>query len=388
MIFASYFLLFLVCQISISNEELSIQWFNEYVSLISNIFFIIESIIRDTRVELETIGQLDSSIDEKYIDIEMEIIEINASPAMECIISELFRIYEPFCYRRSYGRGAGYPLNACPANAPDKSGLLCYPECRDGYIGVGPVCWQDCGKMKTVGIFCIDSNAVESSYDDDDKSNIAKAPCSSCPNNVTDSKSSYQHIFIRKSYGRGFGSPMVCSSQYEQNGALCYNYCDKRYFGVGPVCWQYCPSSQPTSCTVGCSITSSDCTIIIIEMFTALISASMDILRLKVVRSLIEAITNNLIISATKNDWISVAKNMSILSNAFAEAIVSDVSKNCDAWPVDTLESATKNASLLFTVTAFNDTNILRPFLKLFDIISIIKAFDHALCNLHDDFLH
>jgi len=264
----------------------------------------------------------------------MEIIELNASPAIECIIRELFRIYEPFCYRRSYGRGAGHPLNACPPNAPDKSGLLCYPECRDGYVGIGPVCWK-----------------------------------------------------FPKSYGRGIGSPMICSSQYEQSGALCYDYCDKRYFGVGPVCWQYCPPSQPTSCGVGCSITSSDCIEIIIDMFTALISILMDILRLKVVRSLIETITNNLIISATKNDWTSVAGNMSILSNAFAEAIVSDVSKTCDAWPVDTLESATKNASLLFTVTAFNDTNILRPFLKLFDITIIIKAFDHALCNLRDDFL-
>jgi len=309
------------------------------------------------------INQLYPSIDEKSLDIEIEILELNELSPIECITRELFRIYEPFCYRRSYGRGAGYPLNACPTNAPDKNGLLCYPKCRDGYVGVGPVCWQDCSPLKTVGIFCVGSN------------------------NLADLKISYDRIFVRKSYGRGAGSPMVCSSQYEKSGALCYDYCDKRYYGVGPVCWQYCPSSQPISCFgFGCSITSADCTTIIIDMFATVTSAAMNILRLKIVRSLIETITNNLIDSATKNDWISVAGNMSILSNTFAETIVSDVSKNCDAWSIDTLESATKNASLLLTVTAFNDISILRSFLKLFDIEGIIKAFDHALCNLRDDF--
>lgn len=311
--------------------------------------------------ELEVIDQLHYSIDEKSLDVEIEILELNELSPTECIMRELFRLYEPFCYRRSYGRGAGYPLNACPTNAPDKDGLLCYPKCRDGYVGVGPVCWQDCSPMKAVGIFCVGSN------------------------DVVDLNSSYNSIFIRKSYGRGVGSPMVCSSQYEQDGALCYDYCDKRYYGVGPVCWQYCPLSQPTSCGFGCSITPADCAEIIIDMVTAVVGASMTILRLKIARSLIETITNNLIDSATKNDWISVAGNMSILSNTFAKTIIPDVSKKCDTWSIDTLESATKNASLLLTVTAFNKTSILRPFIILFDIKDIIKAFDHALCNLRDD---
>jgi hypothetical protein len=334
------------------------------------------------------IDQLDFLLDKESINKEMKRIESNVSPAIDCIIRELFRKYEPFCYRRTYGRGAGYPLNACPANAPDKNGLLCYPKCRDGYIGVGPVCWQDCGHMKTVGIFCVDSNVAESSYDDDDKSEVAKPSCSSCPSSLTDSESSYGRIFIRKSYGRGAGSSMICSSQYEQNGALCYNYCDKRYYGFGPVCWQYCPTSQPTSCGFGCSITSSDCTKIIIEMVVAVTGAAMSILRLNIIQSLLNTITDNLIGGAMKNDWVSVAGNMSILTNTFAATIVSDVTKKCDAWSIDILESATKNASLLLVVTAFNDVNIFRPFLKLFDITGIVKAFDHALCNLPNDSLN
>jgi len=34
----------------------------------------------------------------------------------------------------------------------------------------------------------------------------------------------------------------------------------------------------------------------------------------------------------------------------------------------------------------FNDTNILKPFFKVFYIIVINKAFDYTLCNMHDDF--
>jgi len=47
---------------------------------------------------------------------------------------------ESNCWLRSYGRGVGKPISSC-ASDKDKSGALCYPKCRDGYKGVGPVCW-------------------------------------------------------------------------------------------------------------------------------------------------------------------------------------------------------------------------------------------------------
>jgi len=31
------------------------------------------------------------------------------------------------------------------------------------------------------------------------------------------------------------------------------------YDGVGPVCWEDCPSDFPTSCGIGCAISSGDC---------------------------------------------------------------------------------------------------------------------------------
>jgi hypothetical protein len=73
---------------------------------------------------------------------------------------------------------------------------------------------------------------------------------------------------------------------------------------------------------------SRDCTKIISEMVAVMTDTSMSILRFTIVQFLIKAITDSLIRNATQNDWISVSGNMSILSNIFAETIVSDISKN------------------------------------------------------------
>ncbi len=45
------------------------------------------------------------------------------------------------CTKKSYGRGAGAPIHACADNM-DKDGALCYPKCKEGFHGVGPVCWE------------------------------------------------------------------------------------------------------------------------------------------------------------------------------------------------------------------------------------------------------
>ena len=46
------------------------------------------------------------------------------------------------CQKDSYGRGAGTPLICEPGL--EMSGALCYPPCKAGYNGYGPVCWQSC----------------------------------------------------------------------------------------------------------------------------------------------------------------------------------------------------------------------------------------------------
>ncbi|PNW88830.1 hypothetical protein CHLRE_01g047200v5 [Chlamydomonas reinhardtii] len=44
------------------------------------------------------------------------------------------------CLKQSYGNGAGFPLGCAPGE--EQSGGLCYPSCKAGFVGVGPVCWQ------------------------------------------------------------------------------------------------------------------------------------------------------------------------------------------------------------------------------------------------------
>ena len=52
--------------------------------------------------------------------------------------------FKDLLFNRAYGRGVGTPISECRGDQV-KSGLLCYPKCRSGYSGVGPVCWQSCG---------------------------------------------------------------------------------------------------------------------------------------------------------------------------------------------------------------------------------------------------
>ena len=70
------------------------------------------------------------------IEIGMMIAEEEAKNAQSVVASDDVET----CWVKAYGRGVGKPISSCPADK-EKDGLLCYPLCRDGYNGVGPVCW-------------------------------------------------------------------------------------------------------------------------------------------------------------------------------------------------------------------------------------------------------
>src|SRR5690349_17594089 len=42
------------------------------------------------------------------------IEEIDVSSPVKRVLREIFRTYEPYCWRHSYGRGVGHPINTCP----------------------------------------------------------------------------------------------------------------------------------------------------------------------------------------------------------------------------------------------------------------------------------
>ena len=207
------------------------------------------------------------------------------------------------CWKESYGRGAGTVPDACPRGF-ERTGadLLCYPVCRAGYSGVGPVCWQDCpAGFRNDGAFCgkpaaygrgagfayaplIESRdtARQRCEREHGAGNcernlemyypVCKAGfkefgsnvCTPvCPGGMTDIGVSCQ----KQSYGRSVGEGATCRAGMEQDfkGGLCYPTCRAGSTGVGPVCWHACPAAYPVNCGAACGVSQAACAFAIIE---------------------------------------------------------------------------------------------------------------------------
>lgn len=214
-------------------------------------------------------------------------------------LRELGRASQPYCWRRSYGRGAGVPVNACPEDQEKDAGL-CYRTCEDigrpGWKGVGPVCWPRCPSgFRDDGAYCFKPDSYgrgvgfpwkigDKAFDlsnarkrcerkhgegQCEKSGAIYYPkckegyramgccvCSPrCPSGMTDIGISCQ----KQSKGRGVGKPMKCKKGQAYDAGLCYKPCKENYHGVGPVCWQDCPGTQPVNCGAGCATHASQC---------------------------------------------------------------------------------------------------------------------------------
>ena len=83
----------------------------------------------------------------------------------------------------------------CPDGQQMDAGL-CYPKCRDGFSGIGPVCWGKCNPGFT-----------------DDGATCRRA---------------------------GY-----CPIDQAHDGGLCYPKCKDGFYGVGPMCWGSCPAGFP-----------------------------------------------------------------------------------------------------------------------------------------------
>ncbi len=314
---------------------------------------------------------------------EISIPLISASPSVTRILREIFQTYEPYCARHTYNRGVGRPLHACPDHAPEQDGLLCYPPCRDGYNGVGPVCWEKCENITSFGFVCVDiSLAKHHSCPWYDKCGLARSSCRSCPMNYTKIGCLCGRLHLRSSYGRGVGYSLTCSNSYERGGPLCYPKCDKGYHGIGPVCRQTCPSTQPYSCFTGCSKTKELCKDKFKAIIQSIIVSSITILNVIIGIPLVSLKTLDILADAAKGHWVPVAKNILTLAEQLTYGILPFFRKKYPDQPVDAIESATKNASFIITVTAFKDQYILYPLFKYFHFDSIYSAFNHGQCEL------
>lgn len=315
--------------------------------------------------------------------IESVIPDIVVSPLVTEVLHEIVRTYEPYCWRRSYGRGIGRPVHTCPEHAPEQDGLICYPLCRDGYNGVGPVCWEKCENLTAFAFFCWDVRFSERHecpwYD---KCGLVKSSCVVCPDNYTKLGCLCGGFSVRSNYGRGVGSPLVCSEKYEQDGALCYTKCDKNYNGIGPVCWQYCPKSHPHSCFTGCSKTKEVCHSSIKNMVYSTITSAIEILKVVIGIPLLSIKTLDIIKYANKGDWKSTMQEITILAGALLEKILPGLANIFVDWSFGTFKSALQNASLILTAASMGD-NILSPIVKYFHIDSVKSAFNQGKCDFN-----
>lgn len=269
------------------------------------------------------------------------------------ILNKTFRTYEPYCSRHSYIRGLGHPLDTCPEPSLEQDGLLCYPPCRSGYNGVGPICWQKCGNMTAIGFVCWDSRLSERS----------------CP-----WYGNCGRIYLRDNYNRGIGLPRICSKPYEQNGAFCYEKCNTNYHGVGPVCWQDCPTSHPYSCLAGCSRTREICQRKIIDMLRSVIDSSITLWNFMINIPLISLKIIDILSNVVKGDWILVEKDVSMIVGELADNILPDLAKKFLYWSYGSMEST----------TTMTDKHVSIPFLKYFRFDSIDIAFTYGKCDFFD----
>lgn len=87
---------------------------------------------------------------------DLSVVSANTSsckPAALCVVSGCAKCPDgyhndgctcsraPAAFEKSrYNRGVGHPVSSCPAGT-EQDGALCYPTCRTGYVGRGPVCY-------------------------------------------------------------------------------------------------------------------------------------------------------------------------------------------------------------------------------------------------------
>lgn len=177
----------------------------------------------------------------------------------------------------SYGRGVGVVPTGCDSKQEYDAGL-CYAKCRNGYNGVGPVCWQRCpNRFRDDGAFCAKPEAYgrgagypwkigdkpfslkdarkrcEKKHGKGNcethgaivypkcRSGFHNVGCCICSPNCIDGMNDIGVSCAKKSYGRGVGKvPTKCQGGKEYDAGLCYKHCRSGYNGVGPVCWGKC----------------------------------------------------------------------------------------------------------------------------------------------------
>ncbi len=162
----------------------------------------------------------------------------------------------PFCYKTSsYDRGIGIAPSCGSGLQMDAS--LCYNQCREGYHGVGPVCWTDQSLTYNPGTHCISRDLLGTCW---------ATAMNSCRDGYTGDQIATCYI-NKASYGRGAGTvPNSCNSNRQMQAGLCYLNPRAGYGCALTVCTQNCAAGT-TDCGIGaCASDANNCSSNLLNM--------------------------------------------------------------------------------------------------------------------------
>ena len=249
------------------------------------------------------------SSDSYFYEDQVTLTKPQITSILDWIKFKVTEIRIPFCWKQSYGRGAGEGFSAC-LDGKKRIGELCYSHCPAGYTRWGFDCHQDCLPGWTDwGLLC---DLPEKSYTrkgypweiGDPVNNkkmfqrcehdYGKGSCEECglivypkcepgyssnllcflclPGFPDCEALGYEKdglgTICPKKIIIGDPTPMVCASGLEQSGLLCYEPCKPGYYGKGPVCWQSCDATQ-ADCGAGCAKDAATCGLTIADQVIA-----------------------------------------------------------------------------------------------------------------------
>ena len=146
----------------------------------------------------------------------------------------------------SYTRAGQTHILVCKSNE-EQNGALCYPKCKPGYSGVGPVCWGKCNSDEVdVGALC--RKKCKAGYHDvagvcwrNAKSygrGVGAVPTINCPggyDRMGVGDAGWCHRWWPP-HTRGYNSTSCPGNKPDKTAGLCYPRCKSGYHGAGPMC--------------------------------------------------------------------------------------------------------------------------------------------------------
>ncbi|HVJ89776.1 MAG TPA: discoidin domain-containing protein [Labilithrix sp.] len=307
------------------------------------------------------------------------------------------------CWRRSYGRGVGDVLSECPGL--DRSGALCYPECKSGFKGVGPVCWERCRSGYTDdGAFCRKDPQIYAKDSYGRGAGYAVWDEDRC-RDESDRGCEYYGAMWYPRCRSGYEAVECCicrerdcASGYVDDGAFCRKpggIYAKESYGRGAGVPMTCPSTQPFDCGAACAKNEAWCAVGVMNMILAPIELATNIVAAVVSGGTVNAAKASLkstLASAAKQAGKAAARTALRQSKTFSELATKLAGYVAKAivkkYGPDIVQEVGEKAAenILIATLTDGDKEMLDIFADVdpTGVAAVIEAFYHPTC-LSDD---